>query len=145
MLKTDLSTKYSKVGDSIELDMRRAQIVNFGRNPGELSGEHTLLVGKVTMVRRAGKGQTGAVAVQIVEARSKDGSERLNVTLANPVLTMHDVAGRHGPGTVMPNGVDISPIDEITINQDPLLGDVLSSKHNFFLVKNQTQLTVMLR
>jgi len=148
-LKTDLSTKYSKVGDPVELDIGHALATFHGRDPQVLLGEGTLLVGKVTMVRRASKGQSAAVAVHLVEARSKDATRALNVTLVNPVLIKRQVngspVGSGLPGTVIPNGTDISSDDDVTVSQDPAMGDVLSSKRNFFLVKNQTELSVVIR
>jgi hypothetical protein len=150
LLKTDLSTKYSKVGDPVELDIGHALNTFQGHDPQTLMGEHTLLVGTVTMVQKAGNGQPGAVGVRITEAPLKDGTHSpINVTLAEPVRIIHNIAAfandRHLPGTVTPNGTDISSVDDISVSPDPKFGGgVISSKHNFFLMKNQTELAVVL-
>lgn len=150
LLITDLSTKYSKIGDPVELDIGHALNTFQGHDPQTLMGEHTLLVGTVTLVQKAGNGRMAAVGVHITEARSKDGNHSpINVTLAEPVRVFRSMAAfandRHLPGTVTPNGADISSVDDISVSRDPKLGgDVISSKRNFFLMKNQTELTVVL-
>lgn len=150
LLKTDLSTKYSKVGDPVELDIGHALNTFQGHDPQTLMSEHTLLAGTVTMVQKAGNGQPGAIGVRITEARSKDGTHSpANVTLAEPVRIIRNMAAfandRHLPGTVTPNGSDISSVDDIAVSQDVKFGSgVISSKRNFFLMKNQTELAVVL-
>ncbi len=150
-LKSDISTKYSKPGDPVELETGPAATEFNGHGMQTVLGEHSLLKGTVTMVRKAGDGQTAAVAIRLAETRSKDGTTPLTVTLVNPVRIMHDSAVIVGSGisreasqSNIATGTMVSPLDEITVSEDPSLGDVLSSKHNFFLVKKQTELTAVI-
>ncbi len=151
-LKSDISTKYSKVGDPVELEVGRAATEFNGHGMQTVLGEHSLLKGTVTMVRKAGKGQTAAVAIRLAETHSQDGTTSLNVTLVNPVRIMHDSAVIEGNGMSrevsqgnVSTGTMLSPLDEVIVSQDSTLGDVLSSKHDFFLVKKQTELAVVIR
>src|SRR3981081_4402703 len=69
VLKTDLSTKYSKVGDPVELEVVRSVNVYDGYKVQLVVTDHARLFGTVTMVRRYAKGQTAAVAIHVTEAR----------------------------------------------------------------------------
>jgi hypothetical protein len=85
-LKTDLSTKYSKVGDPVEIEATKdARRLYYEA----IFVDYTRLFGTVTMVRRASKTQPAALAIRITEARSKKGSIPLNGILGNPVIVKH--------------------------------------------------------
>jgi hypothetical protein len=144
VLKSDLSTKYSKVGDQVELEVVRSPI---GHDFQSVLTEHTRLKGTVIMVRRSSKDQNAAVAIHVSEAHSKSGSRSLDGTLSNPVLIIHDSAAfpndtSHSPNSVQ-TGEVMAPLEGASVDTDPQIGGVLSSKHDFFLVKNHAQLVIL--
>ena len=149
LLKTDLSTKHSKVGDPVELEVARSVSVYGGYKIQLLVPEHARLFGTVTMVRRSAKGQTAALAIHVVEARSKSGSQRFDGILGRFIFTFHNVAGFTGDAGTSNNSVrndaGMVPLDGATVVPDPAFGSVLSSKRDFFLVKNETQLAIVTR
>jgi len=114
---------------------------------------HARLFGTVTMVRRSAKGQTAALAIHVVEVRSKSGSQPVDGIIDGPVLIIHDWSGFIGETRAgMPStssgekrGTEMSPLDGATVVNDPILGGIVSSKRDFFLVKNQTQLSIRTR
>jgi hypothetical protein len=152
VLKTDLSSKYSKVGDPVELEVVHPALDNpfGGMHYQSLLADHTRLRGTVTMVRRAEKGQTAAVAIRVAEARLKSEASPLDGILASPVLVSHgwgkftDERGAHDYNSVR-IGEEFSPLDDASVEKDTTFGSVLSSKHNFFLVKNQARLVIVIR
>jgi hypothetical protein len=102
------------------------------------------------MVRRAEKGQTAAVAIHVVEAQLKSGSNPLDGILGAPVLVKHgwgkftDERGAHDYNSVR-TGEEFSVLDDASVEKDAMFGSIISSKHNFFLVKNQARLVIVLR
>ncbi len=154
VLKTDLSSKYSKVGDPVELEVVHPPLDAAdpfgGMHYQSLLADHTRLLGTVTMVRRAEKGQTAAIAIRVVEARLKSESSPLDGILGTPVLVKHgwgkftDERGAHDYNSVR-TGEEFSPLDDASVDKDPMFGSTLSSKHNFFLVKNQARLVIVIR
>ena len=139
ILKMDLSTKSSKVGDPVELDVVHAVSVFDGHKMQQLVPQHARLFGTVTMVRKAGKDQPGALAIQIVGARWKNGTGRLNGILGKSVLAAHSFSGfaqNAGPQrNRMQNGSGMLPFDGATVIPEQEFGSALSGKHDFFLVK----------
>jgi hypothetical protein len=137
LLKTDLSSKYSKVGDPVELEVDHAFSIDASHPLGMdvCIGDHTRLLGTVTMVRSSGKGERASVAMRIVEARSKSGSRSLDGFLGTNMLVKRTEALR---------GLDEwSPLHGFSLKKDPTFGTMLLSKQNFFLVKNQTRLEII--
>jgi hypothetical protein len=148
LLKSDLSTKYSKFGDRVELEVVRA----FDGYKMQRLNAHSRLFGTVTMVRRSAKGQTAAVAIHIVEVRSKSGSQPVDGFIEGQVWIIHDWSGFTGGYRGMPStssgvtgGPEMSPFLEATVIYDPILGSILSSKRDFFLLKNRAQLSIRTR
>lgn len=135
LLKTDLSSKYSKVGDPVILEVKYAFSIPLGK---EIPiGAHTQLLGTVTMVRSSGKGERACVAMRIVESRSKSESRSLDVFMRNNMSVKHTEALR---------GFDRwSTLYGFSIKEDPTLGTILLSEHNFLLAKNQTKLEFITR
>jgi hypothetical protein len=148
-LKTNLVTKNCKVGDPVELELTEPVTVYDGNTPHTLANEHAHLFGTVTMARKAAKDQTAAVAVHFVEIRSKTGTQPVDAILDGSVLVSRD------NGSVMYNATydqstvesdtDMRPLEGASINSDPTYGSVLSSKHNLFLLKGGTELSVVTR
>ena len=138
LLKTDLSSKYSKVGDPVELEVSSAFSIRASPPWGKdiPIGDHTRLLGTVTMVRSSGKGERACVAMRIVEARAKSGSRSLDGFLGTNMSVKHSNGLRGG---------DVwSPLHGgFSIKEDPTFGTMLLCKHNFFLVKNQTELEII--
>jgi hypothetical protein len=150
LLKTDLSTKHSKVGDPVELEVvpirwnsKSSPFVGFEiqRLPA-----HARLFGTVTMVQRSAKGQTAALAIHVVEVRSKSGSQPVDGTLAGRVSIIIDspVFGGHVTGTpdIAGNPTELTDLDGATVVRDPILGGILSSKRDLFLPKDRTRLLI---
>lgn len=124
MLKTDLSSKYSKVGDPVELEVVKSAV---GTHYQSLFSVHTRLRGSVTMVRKAAKGETAAVAIRVVEAQLKSGSQPINGILGTPVLIKHGwskfttQSNAHDYNSVA-NGEELSPLDGASVDQDSVFG-----------------------
>jgi hypothetical protein len=98
------------------------------------------------MVRRSSKGQTAAVAIHVSEAHSKSASRSLDGTLSNPVLIILDSAAFPGDASGFPSvqtGQVMAPLEGASVDSDPQIGGVLSSKHDFFPVKNHAQLVIL--
>jgi hypothetical protein len=101
------------------------------------------------MVRKAAKGQTAAVAAHFAEIRPKTGIQPVDAILEDPVQVSRD------NGSVMYNATydqstvesdtEMSPLDGASVNADSTYGSVLSSKHNLFLLKGGTELSVVTR
>ena len=95
-LKTDLSSKHSKVGKQVELEIIRP--------PGAARDEsgfpkHTRLIGTITMVHRASKNTLAEVSIHIKEARWKGGSTEFDLTLTEIMVT-------HSHSTIRISGGD---------------------------------------
>jgi len=146
VLKTDLSTKYSKVGEKVELEIAHAKDVRWPGPRGFLLSDHIRLLGRVTAVRRSAKGQTAALAIQVLEARSRSGTQSLDAILGGPVVIVTGDPSNPFPTGQTTISTAIGPTSEaVELDMDPLLGRVLSSKHDFFLLKNREKLVIVTR
>jgi hypothetical protein len=136
-LKSDLSTKYSKGGDPVEIEVTKdARRLYFEA----LFVDYTRLLGTVTMVRPASKSQPAALAIRVTEARSKKGTITLNGILGNPVIVKHKYMW-------LPNSVAISGGESHYsfngVQPDPRFGSALNSKDDLFLEKGQAELEIV--
>lgn len=148
-LKTNLYSKSSKIGDPVELELTEAAMAFDGKAMQTLAEEHAHLFGTVTMVRKATKDQTAAIAIHFVEVRSKTGTRPLDAILDGSVLVSRD------NGSVMYNATydqstvesdsEMRPLEGASVTSDSTYGSVLSSKHNLFLLKGRTELSAVTR
>lgn len=148
-LKTNVTTKSSKVGDTVELELTEPITVYDGNTPHILADEHARLLGTVTMVRKAAKNQTAAIAVHFVEIRSKMGPQSVDAILEGSVLVSYDNGSvvynaTYDQSTVRSDS-EMRPLDGASVNPDATYGSVLSSKHNLFLLKGRAEFSVVTR
>jgi hypothetical protein len=136
-LKSDLSTKYSKVGDPVEIEVTKdARRLYFEA----LFVDYTRLLGTVTMVRPASKTQPAALAIRVTEARSKKGTITLNGILGNPVIVKHKYMWL--PDSVAISGGE-SHYSFNGVQPDPRFGSALNSTDDLFLEKGQAELEIV--
>ena len=136
-LKTDLSTKHSKVGDAVEIEVTKDPRRLYFE---ALFVEYTRLLGTVTMVRPASKTQPAALAIRLTEARSKKGTMTLNGILGNPVIVKQKYMWL--PNSVANTGVE-GHYSFNGVQPDPNFGSALNSKGDLFLEKGQAVLEIV--
>jgi hypothetical protein len=136
-LKTNISSKYSKVGDLVEIEATKdARRLYFE----SAFADYRRLLGTITMARPASKDRPAALALCITEARSKTGSIPLNGILGNPIIVKHKYMWL--PNSVAVNGDD-GHYSFNGVQPDPDFGSALVSQHDFVLEKGLAELEIV--
>ena len=137
MVRSNLSSKSSKVGDAVEVET--VGDVNDGSgNP--LMPKGARLTGTVTMVQKKSKDDKAGLSIRLTDAKWKNGSATLNAVFGGDVMVRdgtyqadnNHLTSRNGGGSDPSSMGGLAQVEGYAV-PDPKLGTILYAKHDITL------------